>query len=69
MGLQPVLLTDAMDGGRRQPDLRGQPPRAPVGRGLGLAQGVGRLQSAPYEAEKKDKQLVLEAGIVTTSAT
>ena len=36
--LQPVLLPDAMDGSRRQPDLLGQAPRTPMGRGLGLAQ-------------------------------
>ena len=38
LGLQPVLLPNAMHGGRRQSNLFGQPPRTPVGRGLGLAQ-------------------------------
>jgi Transposase len=36
--LEPILLPDAMDCGRRQPDLLGQAPRAPMGRRLGLAQ-------------------------------
>ena len=36
--LEPILLPDAMDGGRRQPHLLGQAPRAPMGRRLGLAQ-------------------------------
>ena len=36
--LEPILLPDAMNGGRRQPNLFGQAPRAPMGRRLGLAQ-------------------------------
>src|SRR5207244_11713369 len=36
--LEPILLPDAMDGGRRQPDLLGHTPRAPMSRRLGLAQ-------------------------------
>src|SRR5207244_5838034 len=36
--LQPVLLPDAMHGGCRKPEPLGQPSRAPVGRGLRLAQ-------------------------------
>ena len=39
MRLQPVLLPAAMHGGCRKPEPLGQPSRAPVGRGLGLAQG------------------------------
>ena len=54
MGLQPVLLPNAMHGGRRQHNLLGQPPRTPVGRGLGLAQrgADDRLLFGPCDAPR-----------------
>ena len=45
--LKTVLLPDAMDRGRRQPDCLGQSPRAPMGRRLGLAQRRGDYRPLP----------------------
>src|SRR5579875_3746002 len=72
--LQPVLLPDAMHARRREPYFPGQPPHAPMGGGLGLAQGradnrlfLGRTYPARSSGARQGAQASQPSLAITTA--